>query len=451
MSGIAHLVNTSGPEARTLRDAGRWLIDHRREMEQGESGWLDGLARFDDETGWAADGQLSCVDWLRWKTKMSRSSCYEKVHLAHALQEHEAVGEAFRAGRISYSAARLITRLESLAPETETALVLLAERGTVRELEHACEAYRLRADQERPPPDPHLHRGVRVRPDLEGWARVEITMPMVEAKELEAVLDAFMAVDRRDRPQTATSGEAPAARADDERAGAPAGPAPRTEAGGAASARVDDQDAQETAADTAALDDEHGVTAGPAGLDRDAQQWRATRAIAFIEMIRCALAHVDDGRAAGDDRYLVHVVARDGEVTLIDGTPIDPATAAEICCDTSLVAHTVDEHGEPLHQGRKTREWSIAQRRAVLARDGGCCRWPGCERRVRDLHHRHPWEHGGPTDVDNAMATCRAHHSLLHHGFTVTAQADGGLSFTAPDGAHLGSTYPVQGRLAVAA
>jgi hypothetical protein len=534
MAGVTHLIDTTGPQARALRESGQWLVEHRQEMEQGESHWLDALARFDDDAGWVAFGQLSCVHWLRWKTKMARSTCYEKLHLAHALQHHRAVAGAYRAGRISYSAARLICRLEALEPATEETLVHLAETGTVRQLEQACEAYRQLADQERPPPDPHAHRSVRIRPDLDGWVRVEITMPTLEADELAAVLDAFMAVDRR--PQRDDSGEAAtSARADDhgqpareaagpdgrkpggtddgtvfgpsagrdgEAVGGEAGAAfaqaddstpsaagpgiagAGTAAAGegrAASAQADDehgagQDEQgaghrepevaagEGRASSAHADDEHGAgqdeqaaehrepeAAAGTGQPEDVDRWRATRGLAFTEMVRCALAHVDGGRAAGDDRYLVHVVARDGQLTLVDGTPIDPATAQEICCDASVVAHTVDARGEPLSQGRKAREWSTAQRRAVLVRDGGRCRFVGCDRRVRDLHHRQPWEAGGPTDIDNAMACCRAHHSMLHHGYTVTAHPDGALSFTSPDGTHLGTTHPAQRRLAVAA
>ena len=99
-----------------------------------------------------------------------------------------------------------------------------------------------------------------------------------------------------------------------------------------------------------------------------------------MDLVRTALEHADGGRAAGDDRYMVHLVSRDGGRSLshLDGTPLHPGDAAMITCDTSTVTHTVSDEGEPLHLGRKTRDWSTAQRRAITVRDGGQCRFVGC-------------------------------------------------------------------------
>ena len=83
-------------------------------------------------------------------------------------------------------------------------------------------------------------------------------------------------------------------------------------------------------------------------------------------------------RAAGDDRYMVHVVTRnDGRsYEFLNGAPVHPSDAASVRCDCSSVAHLIAGSGEPLNLGRKTREWSTAQRRAISVRDGGHCRFP---------------------------------------------------------------------------
>ncbi len=47
-----------------------------------------------------------------------------------------------------------------------------------------------------------------------------------------------------------------------------------------------------------------------------------------MEMARTALAHAGGGQACGEDRYLVHVIRQGDDVTLVDGTPLDAATAA---------------------------------------------------------------------------------------------------------------------------
>jgi hypothetical protein len=144
----------------------------------------------------------------------------------------------------------------------------------------------------------------------------------------------------------------------------------------------------------------------------------------------------------GADRYLVHLVKRADTTELIDGTPIDTAIAARIACVTCTVQHVVSDQGEPLQLGRRSREWNTAQRRAILVRDGGRCRFPGCEWTFVDIHRLHPWDHGGPTDISNGMAACGRHHTLVHHGFTATGDANHTVTFRRPDGTIIGTTTP---------
>ncbi|HET6874387.1 MAG TPA: HNH endonuclease signature motif containing protein, partial [Acidimicrobiales bacterium] len=113
---------------------------------------------------------------------------------------------------------------------------------------------------------------------------------------------------------------------------------------------------------------------------------------------------------------------------------------AMIDCDASTVAHAVGDGGEHLHLGRKTRDWNTAQRRAISVRDGGRCRFPGCEFRHFDVHHMRPWEDGGLTDIDNGMCCCRRHHRLLHKGYRVEGRVDSELAFYRPDGSLLGTS-----------
>jgi hypothetical protein len=111
-----------------------------------------------------------------------------------------------------------------------------------------------------------------------------------------------------------------------------------------------------------------------------------------------------------------------------------------VACDTATAAYTVGEDGEPLRLGRKTREWSTAQRRAIAVRDGGHCRFPGCHHGHYDIHHIQPWEHGGLTDIDNGCCQCPRHHHMLHAGYHLQGHPDHELRFCRPDGTHLGST-----------
>jgi hypothetical protein len=168
-----------------------------------------------------------------------------------------------------------------------------------------------------------------------------------------------------------------------------------------------------------------------------------------MALARTALAHAGEEQAAGHDRYLVHVVRRADGVGFLDGRPLHPASAAMIDCDCSTVAHTVGDGGEPLALGRKTREWSTAQRRAISVRDRGHCRFVGCRNRFYDIHHVRAWEDGGPTDVDNGCCQCRRHHRMLHHGYRSEGDPDHEMRFFRPDGSYIGATYPAPARLLV--
>jgi hypothetical protein len=172
--------------------------------------------------------------------------------------------------------------------------------------------------------------------------------------------------------------------------------------------------------------------------------WAARRADAFMDLVRTALAHAGHGQATGDDRYLIHLVTRTDRpaLTTLDGRPLHPGDAALVACDASRVAHTITTQGEPLNLGRKTRDWNTAQRRAIAVRDGGHCRFVGCTFTHYDIHHLQPWEHQGPTDIDNGCCQCRRHHRMLHHGYRVKGDPNGELAFYRPDGTYLGSTYP---------
>ena len=127
--------------------------------------------------------------------------------------------------------------------------------------------------------------------------------------------------------------------------------------------------------------------------------------------------------------------------------PSTPPTRPLINCDTSTVTHTVTDDGEALHLGRKTREWSTAQRRAITVRDGGQCRFVGCTFQHCDIHHMQPWEAGGNTDIDNGFSGCPRHHRMLHHGYRVEGDPNRELRFYRPDGTYLGSTHPAHTRI----
>jgi hypothetical protein len=259
-------------------DVGQWLIERRAEMDRAEAGWLQQLAGFDRDGLWALDGQCSCATWLVWRTNMARSTAFEKLRVAHELARRPIVAEAFRQGRLSYSAVRAITRLDRPDPDVDEALVQLAQSGqaSILDVERVVRSYQLYADQERPPLDgAERARDVKILRGDDGTGQVVVTLGDVEVEEFAATFEAFL--DLQYRPQAVE---------------------------------------QSSAADNPAVQE--------APMEEPSRTYQ--KADAFMDLVRTALAHAGDGHAAGDDRCLVHLVSRDGGASLsqLDGTPSTP-------------------------------------------------------------------------------------------------------------------------------
>lgn len=402
-------VGVPGPEGPDLDvpdlDVAAWLVEQRAGLDRAEAAWLERLAEFDREGLWALDGHFCCATWLVWRLNMARSTAFEKLRVAHELSRRPIIAEAFRDGRLSYSAVRAITRMDRPDEGVDQALVDLAASGraTILDLERVVRSYMLYADQERPPSeDAEPVRDVKIRRGDDGTGQVVVTLSDMEVEEFAAALQAF--IDLRYRP---------------------------------------------TPVDESSAGDPRTTAEAPA----EEANRSARKADAFMELVNCALSAVDRGRAAGDDRYMVHLVTRnDGRsYEFLNGAPVHPTDAATIRCDCSSVAHLIAGSGEPLNLGRRTREWSTAQRRAISVRDGGHCRFPGCGYTHYDIHHIQWWEAGGGTDACNGVCICRRHHRMLHAGYRVQGDPDGELRFYRPGGWYIGSTYPAQERVLISA
>jgi hypothetical protein len=89
---------------------------------------------------------------------------------------------------------------------------------------------------------------------------------------------------------------------------------------------------------------------------------------------------------------------------------------------------------------RATQTIPPAVRRAVLRRDGGKCRVPGCRHAVyTDVHHLALRSEDGEHSLDNLVTLCSAHHYASHNGkLIITGSASSHLHFTHADGTPYG-------------
>ncbi|MGR6964517.1 DUF222 domain-containing protein [Geodermatophilus sp. URMC 61] len=361
-------------------------------LAAASAAWLRLVAEFDEREGWGGYGIRSCAHWLAWQCGLSPGAAREHVRVARALRALPLIGEAFAAGRLSYSKVRALTRVAE--PGTEAALLEFALEATASQSERVVRQWR-RADAvddgtvgER--------RRFDTWTDDAGMLVLQVRMTAEEGADLLAAVDSLAErAARRDR----------AARKRSSGAAAPGG------------------------ADGCLADEPTGVTA-------------ARRCAALG---RLAQAAVRADRRSGDPprrEVVVHVDAAvldddtaAGRAYLDGGPALHPAQVRRMLCEATVVS-MLERDREPLAVGRRRRRATQAQRRALLRRDGGCAR-PGCtETRIERLHahHMRHWRYGGRTDLANLVLLCDADHGVVHDLDLAMTRRHGRLVVTAPDG-----------------
>jgi hypothetical protein len=124
------------------------------------------------------------------------------------------------------------------------------------------------------------------------------------------------------------------------------------------------------------------------------------------------------------------------EGRFVEGPPVSGASLGALLCDANIHRVVTQGRSAILDYGRATRTIPVDLFNALVLRDQGC-RWPGCDRPVAwcDGHHLKPWQHGGPTSLDNLVLCCRRHHHRLHEtGWQAKLLPDATLEVTHPDG-----------------
>jgi hypothetical protein len=124
---------------------------------------------------------------------------------------------------------------------------------------------------------------------------------------------------------------------------------------------------------------------------------------------------------------------------------VDAATARALAdrygAHLRLIIH---DHGRVVGVGRRTRRPPGWLRDAVLAMHDTCSA-PGCRAaaRVCDLDHARPWEHGGPTDLDNLAPMCATdNHDKEPEGWRCRQHPDGTRRWHHPRSGLTTHTHP---------
>ena len=119
--------------------------------------------------------------------------------------------------------------------------------------------------------------------------------------------------------------------------------------------------------------------------------------------------------------------------------PIGPQLLSYLACTgdiTPILASGDDlEQAQVLNVGDTIRLATPAQRKAVIARQGGICAAPGCTHTHLEIHHTTWWANGGRTDLDGLIGICTSCHTLVHRGLLVIeALGQGKFDLSTRDG-----------------
>jgi len=324
-------------------------------LETAVAGWMKNLA---DRRGHIELGSLSPTAFLVEQARMSAGHAKQVVGRANASETAPVAFGAWADGRLSTDQTRHLFQLAEAVPDVfpgaEERLVAIVEPLSVNETAKVLEYWRQSVDG---PGDLQLEtqlarRGVSVSRTIGGMRRVDGWMTVAAGDAFETALDAFMP------PPSPDDGRTPRQRRHD------------------------------------ALEDlarswlDHGETPVVGG------EKPHISVIADIPALR--------GIAGGLHETL-------------NGDIIDVDTLRILACDCSVSRNVLGPDSEVLDIGRKTRVWTAAQRRAIVARDRHCT-WPGCEIRPEwcDIHHVDHWADGGPTSVEKGKLLCRFHHTREH-------------------------------------
>jgi hypothetical protein len=359
----------------------------------------------------AAFGASDTSSWAALLTHTDADVSARDVKLARSLVTGSPTCVALEAGDISADHARIITSAASQLPDgvgVEDALVV--ERSLVAKA-HSLSPRHLRAEARRcieaitPDPeivDEHENSVTKSEEDRaydaaslslhdngDGTLTGRFTIPLFQGLLLKKVIDAITAP-RRNRFTTASSSS--------------------------------NSDAQFS-----------GTCAGETRPERITAEH--ARGLAFIELLEhLPTDHLHTATAATvvvniDHQALINQLKTAGVDT---GTLLSAGETRRLACNAGIIPMVLGGASVPLDLGRTKRLFSQAHRVAI-SKQHQTCAAHGCERPIAwcELHHKNPWQHGGKTDLNNAVPLCGHHHRAIHdHRYQHRQRPDGQISFT---------------------
>ncbi len=439
-SGLADLADglTDGG-VRDVRhdDLTALVIAARRAQARLESVVSVAVGEVDARGSHVHEGALTAGAWLRRHTRSTPSEATATVKTARVLRSGllPETAEAFAEGSISARHAQVIVAGVGDAPAAAVPLIeptavdaarradVRAVSGVMRQFQHALD--RERADEAAL--QRYERRGFSIVPTLDGSMVIRGNADEESGAVIATAVDAASPLvkdDRRTAAQRRLDGLAGICRR------FLASPdAPRTARGGHPHVIV---------------------TTDEAGMRTPSSTGEHTGYATADERIEPLSAAEPVATAAGDDP--VATAAGDASAGHSPGGMlswvghITGSTAQRVACDAEVTIARIGPDGEVTDSTTERRYFTMAQCRAMVARDGDRCVWPWCDRPVAWSHGHHLtfWAKGGRTTVANGALPCEGHHVMVHEGKWILSRLpDGRYVVRHPDGRTVGpEPYP---------
>ncbi len=299
--------------AMTLREA---LVAAGRRWSADQCELVHLMAAFDRSGEWKLDGAVTCAHWAARALDLEVCTAREWLRIGRALEELRVIDNAFKAGDLSYSKVRTLTRIANVDNEIE--LCALAQKVPAGHLTRSLSAWRARKETpEETDARQQAARMLSTHTDLDGMTAGTFRLPPLEGAALTAAVDAILVQGRL------TQGDPDAS--------------------------ADASTSSETKARPSIV-----------------QQ----RADALMELVR-------GGGSIVETEIVLHVRA-DG-CTLDDGSPISESVVERIAPVSFVRALIIDAERRPINASGRHRHPTDRQRRVVKARDRACVDCGGSE------------------------------------------------------------------------
>ncbi|UDY35748.1 13E12 repeat family protein [Dermatobacter hominis] len=169
----------------------RWQVEQAiRAFARSQADLLVLLAPFDASGEWAHDGHDSCASWLAERHGIARSTARDWLRVSHELARCPAARQAFADGRLSYSAARAVTRVTPQHAGRAAELVEIATSTAINDLPRTLARWIQHNETAAQQADRHERETrLSVRTEADGMSVMTLVLPPAQMAEILTVVD----------------------------------------------------------------------------------------------------------------------------------------------------------------------------------------------------------------------------------------------------------------------